>query len=217
MRTLALLAAFALFGATPALAADVKTGRHQTTVSTQSVIERGEGENLLRVRVSNRHTLPDGRVELTVSAVWGDLENDIKKCGRQYYKPWDGGIAIENGSVQLVRKLAFDDRSGRNPAEGSGVDKIDAVTSKAIKWDAAVVGATDGIESKLTFASASDSAILTCGEYAIPLRPDMVPEPKPAAEKKREHKKPRENKAPAGGKHKTDPVPQGDGGTPGAV
>jgi len=157
--------------------------RHRTFQLRKHVAETLEqsksDQDLLRVYVS--YARQDGdKFVVCVAAVWGDLDRKIDGIGPEYYSNWDGFITVDGGTVALVGKLFFDDRSGKEPAEGSGVDKLGEQTDTRIDWQAAVVGATDGLKFKLVFDSLDSSATVQAGGLTVTINPTMAPATTPA-------------------------------------
>jgi hypothetical protein len=147
----------------------------------QTITKANSDKDMLRVHVGYA-TPVNGKLVCLIVARWGDLDNKIAKGGKDVYSKWDGSCAVTGGSVELAGKLAFDDRSGKDPKAGSGIDKITTVSGSEISWEAAVVGATDGLVFKVTFDSASSSATVKAGNFTIPVQP--IPAPAPLAAKK---------------------------------
>ena len=109
--------------------------------------------------------------------MWGDLDRLIDRCSREYYSNWDGSFTVDGGTVQLARKLRFEDRRDRDPAEGSGVDKIVEESEAQVAWLAGVVGATDGLVFKLVFDSLDSSATLEIGGFTVTITPTVFTPP----------------------------------------
>jgi len=131
------------------------------------VVEKANSEqDLLRVYISYAHRV-DGKWVCVVAAVWGDLDRKIDGYGPEYYSNWSGAIRVSDGHVKLIRKIAFDDRSGKDPTEGSGADKITGVAEREVVWGAGVVGAVDGLVFKVVLNDRNDQAAIKVGRYVV--------------------------------------------------
>jgi hypothetical protein len=134
-----------------------------------------------------------------VKIVWGDLDNQIKGTGKQYYSNWDGSLDITDGTGTVDEKIQFDDGSKKNPAAapavttktkpaktaakpavkadktpagphtGSGRDELEVRTGTEIEWKAGVVGVLDGLRIKITSPTPDIQASLTAGKFVIPI------------------------------------------------
>lgn len=138
--------------------------------AAQTVEKANSNKDLLRVHIGYARPV-NGKLVCLVVAHWGDLDRLIEHCGKEWYSKWDGAISVSGGTVELVRKLAFDDRPGLDPKPGTGIDKITGQSPTSITWQSAVVGATDGLVFRITFDNAQSSAILKAGNFTVDVRP----------------------------------------------
>ncbi len=143
------------------------------------MIERVNTEqDLLRVYVTYAEPNEDGTHSLVVIAVWGDLDRELDDISSEYYSNWDGVFTVTGGTVELCRRIRFDARDEREPAEGSGVDKLGEQSEVEIEWQAGVIGATDGLGFSVTVDSLDSYATLEIGGHLV----EIIPTPPPAEE-----------------------------------
>ena len=121
------------------------------------------------IEVVTTHSLPKGEAHRAFIKVrWGDLDQRSAGGGKQYYANWDGTLTIHHGTAQVVKKVAFDDKSGREPKEGSGVDKLDdAGGDQTVQWRAATVGYTDGLIIQLDLPHPASNGTVVAGGKTI--------------------------------------------------
>ena len=142
------------------------------------VIEKVNSEqDLLRVYVSYARRQDDGTYVVKGAVVWGDLDKVIDKCSPEHYANWDGAFSVDGGTVDVARKVRFEDRRGNEPAEGSGADKIVEQTETQVVWLSGVVGAVDGLVFKVTFDSLDSSATLEAGGFTVTITPTVFTAP----------------------------------------
>ncbi len=151
--------------------------RHRRRRVAEMVEKVNSPEDLLRVYVGYARQLDDGTFAVTVMAVWGDLDRQIDTISSEFYANWDGSLTVTDGTVALARKVRFDARKGREPAEGSGVDKLGEATDTQIVWQAGVVGAVDGLMFKINFASLDSSATFEAGGQTVTITPQVFTPP----------------------------------------
>ena len=174
---LCLLVPFAL--ASLSAANGDKPRRQQRPRRLAEVIEKVNSEqDLLRVYVGYARRQDDGTYVVKVAAVWGDLNKVIDKCSPEHYANWDGAFSVDGGTVDLARKVRFEDRRGNEPAEGSGADKMVEQAETQVIWLSGVVGAVDGLVFKATFDSLDSSATLEVGGVTVTITPTVfTPQP----------------------------------------
>ena len=143
----------------------------------QTITKANSPQDKLLVEISYAVPQANGYVaELKI--VWGDLDNLIKKCGKQYYSNWDGSVDITSGTGLVIHKIQFDDQSnhkltppGKTPAgpgPGSGRDQLLTSEGTKIEWKAGVVGALDGLAIRITNASSLMTGTIKAGNFTIP-------------------------------------------------
>ena len=146
-----------------------------------------------RLVVEVTHSVKEGGQYVAyVKVVWGDLDNLIKDAGKKHYAKWDGSLALVGANGIIDEKIQFDDGKGaatlpktttaknpgkagggskgnEGPHEGSGRDQVDVAAGSTVKWEAAVVGALDGLRIKITSPAAEIHGTLKAGNFTIPL------------------------------------------------
>ena len=176
MAILCLLVPFAL--ASLSAADSDKPGRQRRRRRVAEVVEKvNSQQDLLRVYVGYAREQDDGTYLVKVAAVWGDLNKVIDKCSPRHYANWDGAFSVDGGTAALARKLRFEDRRGKEPAEGSGADKIVEQTETQVVWLSGVVGAIDGLVFEATFDSLDSSATLEVGGFTVTITPTVFTPP----------------------------------------
>lgn len=174
MRQIATTMAALTLWATSAWAGDPTTRPAIQKNLAQVIEHKNTDQDLLRIHVTYARAV-DGKYVVWALARWGDLDNRIAAGGKEYYSKWDGSVHVQGGTLDLVRKPGFDDRSGREPKDGTGVDKISATSSGSVEWQSAVVGWTDGLLIKFTFESLQGAATIKAGNFTVPITPTTPP------------------------------------------
>ncbi len=160
--------------------ADGGKGRHRRHHRRRvaETIERANTEqDLRRDYVGYVRQQDDGSYVMKVAAVWGDLDKQIEKCSSEFYSNWDGTFTVTGGTVELKRQLRFDARDGREPAEGSGVDKLLEGSDTQVAWLSGVVGGIDGLLFSLSLEDLNSSATLVIGGQTVTITPTVYTAP----------------------------------------
>lgn len=79
----------------------------------QTIKQQNSPQDMLQVDITHSQVI-SGKNVAYIRVVWGDLDDLIKHGGKQYYSDWDGQLAIDNASGEVIHKIAFDD--GRREA-----------------------------------------------------------------------------------------------------
>lgn len=157
--------------ANPLWAAPQQQGKRDFKARAAKIIETSNSPtDLLRVYQGYAHRV-DGKWVCGVIVVWGDLDKKIDGFGQDHYANWDGSFRVHGGTLELLRKPAFDDKTHKDPGEGCGADDITSSDSTSVAWESGVVGGVDGLVFKITFDSLESSATLQAGKFTIPLEP----------------------------------------------
>lgn len=135
----------------------------------KTVEKKNSDSDLVRVHMSYAKEV-DGKLVAYVFVHWGDLDRKIT-YSRDHYANWDGNIAVEGGKLKLYKKIRFDDRSGKEPRKGSGVDKLGRRSTGQVAWQSGVVGGTDGLVFKVAFENSASSVKVNAGGHTIELTP----------------------------------------------
>ena len=148
--------------------------------------EKNSDQDLLRGNVTHSIPTEDGEgYTAYVMLQWGDLDNLIPKCGKEFYSNWDGSVKLqEAGKASVVKEFAFDDHNsttggagghgglGRDSGkkdEHSGRDMLIRDTeSSIVAWKAGVVGATDGLLIRLDLKKEETRGTIQVGNFTIP-------------------------------------------------
>lgn len=151
----------------------------------QRIERQNSPEDKLVVEVTNSAPV-GGSYVAYVKVAWGDLDNMIKKDGKQYYSPWNGNLKLSVPAVGAIdEKIQFDDGVGKastkpttvvakpkapassGPHAGSGRDEVEVAAGADVTWEAAVVGALDGLRIKITSSSPVMDGTLVAGKFTV--------------------------------------------------
>lgn len=147
--------------------------------------EKNSDQDLLRGKITHSIPTEDGEgYTAYVMIEWGDLDNLIPKCGKEFYSNWDGSVKLqEAGKASVVKEFAFDDhnsttgggghgglgRDSGKKGEHSGRDMLIRDTeSSMVAWKAGVVGATDGLLIRLDLKKEETRGTIQVGNFTIP-------------------------------------------------
>jgi len=98
----------------------------------QTIEKQNSPQDKLRVDVTHSQA-SGGKFVSYVRVVWGDLDNLIKKNGKEFYSDWDGKLAIEAGAGKVVHQIAFEGGKKQVTTKPAAAAGKKAPTTKSVE------------------------------------------------------------------------------------